>query len=434
MNKQCSQCHAWSPDEALQCTKCGTKAPTQPTDAANHSNRTSNEESPDGASKPVISQSDGDEEEGEVDEFGRTTHRPRSTTRQRQKDDVEWPPLFDEQASDFVFDSRSGMFYESQSEFFYDPKTKLYYGNKQGAYFKYNPETKSFDTVAQVAAGSKQDTTTDLDPLLDHTGRPQSADGGTNRKSILINLKTKSLKKVKKKKPQEKPQSVSAAPAASDATNRLQKAHAADIEKWSVRQNEGKPPQEAEVTTKQEEEVLDEKTIKKTDKGEPICALCRRKFPTVDKLRYHVKASKLHKDNLAKRAAQSQSKSPPTTTAPAPKTEPVQKYVDRAQQRRNMYGPDMGALTTGLVTAELSPRPVSSTMATSTTATSAPVVSNEPLGDHNVGHQMLKKLGWKGTSTLSAQTSDDATATQDSLKRDWDRIEQIAAKRQRHGN
>lgn len=321
-----------------------------------------------------------DEEEAQVDEFGRAVKKSSSET----KSVPEWPPCFDSSGSAFMFDSRSGMFYEGVSDFFYDPKSKLYYGNKKGTYFKYNSElTPPFEPVQKVDTQSAGNTNTmDRVPILDPS-RPEHGVEGS-KKSIMIKLKTKTLKSSK-----PKPQATEASNATLMATTnaRVHKQHELNIDKWSDRQVEKR---------------IEDRQFQRTAKGEPMCPLCRRKFPSVEKLLHHERVSQLHKDNLAK-ATTTRNENP--------------HYVDRAEQRRSMYGPEVLLLATKEVHAQ-------DAATTAAIHNETPPVVEKTDSESNIGNQLLRKMGWKEGSSLGGRIDGPSTASE--LIKDWERIEKLA--------
>jgi hypothetical protein len=48
----------------------------------------------------------------------------------------------------------------------------------------------------------------------------------------------------------------------------------------------------------------------------------------------------------------------------------------------------------------------------------------ETLGESNVGNKMLQKLGWKSGTNLGRNAGGESTG--EALKKDWERIEQLA--------
>jgi RNA-binding protein 5/10 len=334
------------------------------------------------------------------------------------------------------------MFYESVSDFFYDPKSKLYYGNKQAAYYRYNSELKVFETVE----GCSQASSHDPEPVLNGTGTSGTAgETAVAKKSISINIKTKSLKKGDKANNKEK-----LATLGDDEPMRKQ--HAMDMEKWSSRSREGKVSSEpstplqapgsasrggavATATKAAEVTGVSAADVPRTAKGEPICLLCRRKFPTVEKLRYHVEVSQLHKDNLGKQQEQQLKEVPGEQPIAQTQDDKPAEYVDRAQQRRNLYGSDAGANLTA-VTASVAPHTIpqiltdvasNSSVALSLHHPSVPPpCPHDPLGASSVGHKMLQKLGWTGGALSGRADRSEAdelrqAQLQANLRREWDR-------------
>jgi OCRE domain len=441
-----SKCKTWNYPQEFRCARCGARSERSSSsridgyrrgDGFARNESTDNEVTKgpeDGQNRNGSEDCTVGGEEEKFDEFGRSLKlkEPRPFKKKR-----EWPPSFDEEGSAFVFDSRCAMFYESESDFFYDPKSKLYYGNKQGLYFRYKPESKSFEPVSEIAS---QGSAVDLEPIL-ASSTSGGAGGRTEKKSISISIKTKVLKK------HENPDTSTAKISPAEGVEEpVQKKHAMDIEKWTARTQELKasdkvapvanistatttatanqPPAAAAAI------VPSDDAVPRTPKGEPICLLCRRKFPTLEKLKYHVDVSQLHKDNLAKQTSRSESDDGPPTVlsdyqplapqsvAPPTLVEPVvsTEYVDRAQQRRNLYGPELGTLPVAALA--LAPAPPSLTDA-----------DHDPLGASSVGHQMLQKLGWTGGTALLAGSKGSRSEAEQrrqeqmhaNLQREWDR-------------
>jgi RNA-binding protein 5/10 len=345
---------------------------------------------------------DNEEDEVELDEFGRQRAPPNMT----RKVPDEWPPCFETHGSSYVFDNRCAMFYQSDTCFFYDPKNKLYYGNKQGAYFRYDESKKPpFEQVQNAIPGS-QESSNQLDPILSSKSTDLNMkDGG--KKRISIKLKSATLASAKPKKKEKVVADVKQAPVPSAAVpSRAQKDYGAAMDKWSERQVEKK----VEVNT--QEKPKEKLKLVKTIKGEPICLLCKRKFPTIEKLHYHEKASALHQENLARQASliKTESSDPSRTD-----------YMDRAQQRRAMHGME----------SSMTAPPLKAPAAMLHTNPAVPPPTNHPsenLGQTNIGNQMLQKLGWKSGDSLGRQGGDvNQNVAQNAIVKDWEKIEAIAS-------
>lgn len=143
-----------------------------------------------------------------------------------------------------------------------------------------------------------------------------------------------------------------------------------------------------------------------TNQGKPICWLCKRKFSSEDKLKLHEEKSQLHKDNLEK---EKQKKPEPENVVE------TGTYVDRAKQRRDLYGPD-------LVVPSTAPPQVSPISEPMEVGTDRPMENPAT----NIGHQMMEKMGWKAGGTLG-RGGEEQQQQQAALAKDWDRIEGIAA-------
>jgi hypothetical protein len=413
----------------------------------------------------------------------RERSQSRNINRQRpppNKTSELWPPEFSTNGSEYVFDSRSNMFYVSRSDFFYDPKSTLYYGNKKGAYYRYN-DTKSppFEKVDRTMVR-----------FADPSGRTPHGGIAT---ADQVDAKQQPAKNSGKKKLTIKINTVAI------ITTPVVKKQAVDIDRWtnkraaSEHQEKTKAPEPTEArggpskttttpvrpvaaapksavsskmptgTTKPlatESKLLSKDDaggdIVRSSAGEPICAICMRKFPNTDKLKLHETTSALHKENLAKlgelersRSAaaipeRQQGPSPPMRMeAPAASTQ----YVDRAKKRRNLYGES------------IMPPPIRPLAV-------APVVHavvdpEKNLGLTSVGNKLFQKMLLKSQATAGAAPGDQSPASSASssaaaaastggvgtrvvssdltnnLRKDWARIESMAhgaMQRQRTGS
>lgn len=365
--------------------------------------------------------------EDDVDEFGRkkSAHSVIKTKKKQR----EWPPCFDKFGTAFVFDSRSGMFYEQESDFFYDPQSKMYFGNRNSTYYRYNAEMKPpFEVISKVDNSTRTGVakgaigaSADLDVVLGNV--PQAS---TKKPGIAIKLKTKKLPNAGQKKQMPAQSNLnSVATSGDNSSNPLKRQHHKDMDKWSERQEELK-----NVVKTEDSEAKKRREISRTSKGEPICTLCQRKFPTLEKLLYHERVSKLHSENLRK--AEEAKKERSQTESPKKKEK---LYMDRAQQRRDLFGsdtaPSRGAVA--LMTDETPPEEAIAGGGTDRNQSLKVVRPEETLGESNVGNKMLQKLGWTSGQTLGRRQEPDAEATvrssQVNLKNDWERIEALAQRK-----
>jgi len=319
--------------------------------------------------------------------------RYRSKSSEEEDDDVKppetlkWPPPFESGGAAYDFHAASGMFYESITDFFYDPKTKLYYGNKSKVYYTYRPgHDPPFCALEAPPAFDEALGTvpTTIGPKLEE------------KKKIAISLKTTVLpgesKDAKKPKPDK------AAKKAKVAPPEPKKKDAANIEVWAER---GKEVREESS-----------KNLPMTATNKPVCILCRRKFASIEKLKKHEERSALHKENLEKKRKEAEAKK---------HEEANMEYRDRALERRIMHGPEQASMPA-------LPRDLD----TSTQREAEVVRPEDNLGTSNIGNQMLQKLGWKSGSSLGRGVEGGPDSAQNTLIKDWEKIETLAATGQ-HG-
>lgn len=259
-----------------------------------------------------------------------------------------FPPPFETHGGAYVFQAQSGCFFEPSTAFYYCPKSKLYYNSHEGTYFRYSPGADppyiSFEPPLPFDKEEPVVATVDLE---------------APRKPVSLSLGPKSSKpKVPVKLTQ-------------------------DISKWQERQKE---LAEAAPEKKTDEEVPELKIpVFNSDKAEEkdgkekviACLLCRRQFKTTEQLARHEKESKLHADNLAKKAAEEV------------------KYRDRASERRALHGSsnvpilDMQVERPPTIGVEFFPvNPM--------VLQAQPASSAVPISEGNTGNALLRKMGWDG--------------------------------------
>jgi len=114
--------------------------------------------------------------------------------------------------------------------------------------------------------------------------------------------------------------------------------------------------------------------------------LCKRKFPSLEKLLVHERVSKMHQEKLVAKLTASHD----------------DMYIDRAEIRRAQ---DAETATTD----EVVP---------AATDGAGPSASSEGVGD-----SLLKKMGWNGEDSVRRSGS---TTLAEKLKEDWTRMENLA--------
>jgi len=311
---------------------------------------------------------------------GRSPDRSRSRPPPPEMEERKWPPSFDKDGSAFVFDNRSAMFYEAKSDFFYDPKSKLYYSNKKESYFRYDEKEDPPFVMVEKEGNPLEASEVTAELIASTISKPKP----------MIAIKLKSVKKSKGSKSAN-----SQAKQQSSAVSKETKQRIANMEKWIKKQ--------AEMKAESCPERGDESRLKIrwTKKGQPICIICKRKFQSVEKLRLHERESELHKQNLAnlENARESSFKR---------KESPAGTYTDRAQKRRDLHGIEEAAALGTSARINEPDEPIESAAA-----------PNDTLGSDNIGNQLLRKMGWK-------ESEKSAADPQDNLRKDWDRIENLA--------
>jgi hypothetical protein len=404
--------------------------------------------------------SEDDEEEGELDEFGRRRQRKHKQSSSTAAAPPSWPPCFDTHGSSYVLDARSSLFYEPLSDFFYNPQCRFYYGNRSRLYYRYNPDlAPPFEAVDAPLETDSVQHKTNLTTATSVTGANKKARISIQLTTTSFESKKKKLKKDEAHRSDTDPSTLATTLAAPSVRD---KQHVADIEKWSVRQKELQqsvknispssksrdsttnmnqiptvpvastiviPPTASLMTTSNSSSTT---AIHRTKQGEPICLLCRRKFPSVEKLRQHEEVSALHRENLEKKAQQEQKQALERADSQGSGSHADQQsaiYVDRAQLRRDLYGPDE---TPWIVTPS-----VQNTTGLSTGLLTDPVTtlsSDQPISNlgaiSNIGKRLLEKQGWKeGASLLPSDQNNTAESRdqREALSKEWERIEALSA-------
>jgi len=373
-----------------------------------------------------------------------------------RKEPKEWPPSFQNNGSAFTFDVRSAMFYEPLSNFFYDPKSKLYYGNKKFAYYRYDDKKEPPFVEVQKMTNEQ----------VEEQQRGDS--GGIAQEKVAVNNKVSTAPskpkiaiKFKTKKVKSSVSTLAAREGANQqattaTVSKAKQQQIANIGKWNEKQAELKQsvpnsaPNTSNAVSEKGSQVPNPK-IRTTAKGEPICLLCKRKFPNLAKLRLHKKGSELHKKNLLKlqekmkqqnaaagtkrkldektTSAVDPSPNHATETATVSATAPV--YTDRAEKRRQLHGVDLCAPTNALQSLrQFETKPDTSSESRGGSASNPP--GSDLLNETNVGHQMLQKMGYKTKAeehpTEGSNNNSKPKTANEHLRKEWDRIEAMAQK------
>ena len=369
---------------------------------------------------------------------------------ERRRRRSEWPPLFNSNESQYVFDERSAMFYNFSSDFFYDAKTHLYYGNKQKAYFRYNRErsppfevvensnpvsSRVLETLVDQPMGNDFDPVKPLDNMASHTvlddrekasrqsssnamSPSRSSQSDSQEATILDKRKKENLKNITRWSSHGSSSAEGKMPIAiNDPT--LSAAAAAATTTTTTTTATATEPQsqllvdQQQTVTSKAGQSKESSALKTPDI--PICILCMRKFQNMEKLKIHEELSELHKANL-KAAAENQSNVASNAAASSKKKEederyPKTKYIDRASKRRQLY--------CELPAVSLPTR--SATMEGERLYQTPKADPSSLIGADSVGNVMFQKMMAKaGPKNIVS------SAMTDNIRKEWAQIESIS--------
>ena len=345
----------------------------------------------------------------------RTSSFARSSRSRREPQKPRFPPPFQENEADYVFHPSSGYFFEEISGYYYDPKSKLYYATDQKKYYSYAQEQKRFQELDDANGMSQMPMVTNSVPQtdsgLDVVAQALKGDRKplpTSSQKISICIKQQPTKGSKMKKRTDIP-SIRTTDPVDTKQSKSVKEREADMEKWNQRVKEQhEAPSEDAINSRRKSinHLLEMDKIIRTKSGKAVCLICRRKFPTDEKLEQHRELSKLHSHNISKLKSETSS------------------YVDRAHQRRSMYKSDEDVLPildpSYDVQAPSLERARNVDMAES-------VNPENILDSSNIGNQMLQKLGWKGGSLGRSGADGNEKESNQSIMNEWNRIEKLAS-------
>jgi hypothetical protein len=339
-----------------------------------------------------------------------------------------FPAPFELSQIDYVLDPTTGYFYEEFSDFLHDPKSKLYFHHGSRRYYSFDLDDDRYIDVEEDYGKLKMkmsderenevDTGNDLIVQALQGSQKTEPAGGKQKISIMIKHKPKKGRKGEKKangiKSKKEVITSEAKIQEQILKSQKEKVHNNDMEKWSKRNKELDAV-----------ETLDSKKlrfihaygkpisckVKKTKSGKPVCLLCKRKFESVPQLELHVLKSALHKYHYDRLTAN--------------ETE----YVDRAQNRRSMYETDMQTIPL-MDKAEVNEIMAPSLEKSRDIVSTHDVTPEDTLGNSNIGNKMLQILGWKEGHSLGKMSAVGSGSSKH-LKKDWEKIESMAARKGR---
>jgi len=357
------------------------------------------------------------------------------------------------------------MFYEPNSDFFFDCNTKLYYSNKRKAYYSIlEDETGTVFQELSASNTADQSTSPTSASILSPADANEPTVVDTKKKGIAIHIRSKSLSRPRDRTKSHDRRSMSRLQAEVDLPrDPRQKEQIQNVEKWnnqltlkstieasrevalsvaSILPHQKSTSAISDYTNLQSvlgiakftsSDLSAEKTpspnlvsnqvstsvksssIVTTRTGQPICVLCKRKFPSLDQLRRHEEESELHKTNVAKRKAEELNSRPiqhPTV--------PTVQYEDRAKKRRYLHS-DVPMLR--------STRPEEVRDSVVGTAVLDP---ESALNHQNVGNQLFQRMLAKSGTLDDPNKPASGGSLCDSIKEQWRRIESMSQPRALH--
>lgn len=317
------------------------------------------------------------------------------------------------------------MFYEPASNFYYNPKSKVYYNGKNGEYLAQTCIEETGEIVFKPIQP----------PPLSVENRKSESLSTNNLSDISINniqsqpIKPLSITLINKNKNKMK------------SINFVQNPDQSNIAKWNQKQKEERTKEDTNSVLPASESAFAKKTIESNTitqsteslsqaphpsvtqpavkSNQIICYVCRRQFSSQELLQRHEKESKLHADNLKKLEESSlintnnaslvdsspttNTSSSNTTTSSISSTTPiVSKYRDRAEERRELYG---SSSDINIVPKHYSYSSYSSShnnFLNSSISTPSTIPTDLTQDETNMGHQLLKKMGWNENNNKEA--------------------------------
>lgn len=311
---------------------------------------------------------------------------------------VEYKKYPSPDVSTYQYDESSGYYYDPLSTLYYDANSQYYFNSKTNQFSYWDAKYETFlpaPTDADKAAGDKNKK--DSDKPKDKVRTAKKIQKDMEKWAKMLNQKKESQKVA--------PAAV-AAPAVAVQPAPSQKGVediAFSILQGGQRQQEPEPVPLAKVLpgisgygSEEEEGEGGANTsvaeLQLTDWDSLACLLCKRQFPSREKLTKHNNMSDLHKQNLEEWKKAQQAK----RLASGAAEDSGQQYRDRAKERRKKFG------------AEDVPPPNRfkekfMRVMDQVAAASVQETSKQKLGEDNVGNKMLQKMGWKEGLGLGKQ-------------------------------
>merc|ERR1719211_784041 len=300
---------------------------------------------------------------------------------------VEYPRYPTPDVSTYTFDDASGYYYDGATQLYYDANSQYYFDSKANKYVYWSPEHHTF-------LPAPDESTTSTTKAEDEKKKDEKKDKVKTAKRIAKDMekwaKTLNQKKDAAKSALSQPlqQQVQVSKSTEDVAFSILQNRDENNEGLARLSGYGSDSAEednsnsAANSANSAANTIEEQQF--TDWSKLACLLCKRQFPSRDKLTKHNEKSDLHRSNLESwRNEQTESASGSSMLGGSG-------YRDRAKERRQKYGlDDEGPRPNKLKEKYLAAMEESANQETATNQ------KTKKLDSSNIGSKMLQKMGWK---------------------------------------
>jgi RNA-binding protein 5/10 len=314
-------------------------------------------------------------------------------------DGVEYKIYPTPDVSTYTYDEGSGYYYDSVTQYYYDAKTQYYYNSQTKQYVYWEPEHRTY-LPAPAESGKTGSEAGDKKPKEDKKDKVKTA------KRIAKDMEKWAKTLNQKKDAAKQSSSTYSVPPQQPPDVQIQKQNTEDLAFNMVlsKKEETSGSGLASLTgygsaDEPEEEVaamnaVDEQQI--TDWSQLACLLCKRAFPSKEKLIKHNQVSDLHKNNMEAWHREHKPQSGREHRPQSGASNLGGGYRDRAQERRQKYGiDDEGPRPNRLKEKYLQAVEVAELSSNNSSSSSSNKGRPKPLDESNLGSKMLQKMGWK---------------------------------------
>lgn len=313
---------------------------------------------------------------------------------------VEYQRYATPDVSTYTYDESSGYYYDSVTQYYYDANSQYYYDSKTNKYVYWSPEHQTYLPAPEDSKGEED------------KKKEDKKDKVKTAKRIAKDME-KWAKTLNQKKDAAKQ---SAAPVQPQQPEQLQKQNTEDLAFNILNKKEEIPSAGSGLARltgygsadEAEDEVITNTTTnirgeeQHTDWSKLACLLCKRQFPSREKLTKHNQVSDLHKSNLeAWHRESSQSAANMAASMALASASSGGRYRDRAKERRQKYGNDDEGPRPNrlkekyLQAVEEAEIGSSSGSSKGQGGSSSSGGREKAIDGSNIGSKMLQKMGWK---------------------------------------